>query len=574
MGRHHHARPHGGIGPALLALLVGLAGGPAFAQDAGVSAWGEPQQPSAYGPCAHVRTDAGAPQRRVRIERVEINGQTVADLAQPIARAVVACQGKALSVGDMIDLRDHITRLYLDAGYVNSGAVIADQDVSDGVLFLEVIEGVLSDIRIYRVERGRDGVAGEPQEGLRRLRDSYVRKRVRPKADEVLNAADLRARFQRLVSDDNIRRMDAALEPGDVRGEAVLNLRVEEAPRYGVFASVASERSPSVGGERASVGAVVRNTLGMGDVLGVEAGVTEGLVDAIASYALPLTARDLTLRINASYSDAEVVEQPLNDLDILSEAYAVSVGLSRPVWRGVQSDVILGADIVRKRTETELLDVPFSFSPGAVDGVTELTILRTTQDFVTESERQVLGLRSTVSVGLDALDSPTAPPNSPPQNFIAWLAQMQFARKMGPGQIISRVDAQYTPETLFSTERFAFGGINSVRGYRTNQVLADSGVVGSLEYLVALRDGAPGGGRWINRLAVSAFADGGHGWNAELDDPVVDTLASVGLQLQFSVNGRLDATIYGAAQLEDIPDPVDETIQDSGFGFRLTTRWP
>src|SRR6185436_2180938 len=59
----------------------------------------------------------------VRVERIEFRGNTVfptaelAALAQPLA-------GRRVSVAEIEDLRQKVTRQYVDRGYVNSGALI------------------------------------------------------------------------------------------------------------------------------------------------------------------------------------------------------------------------------------------------------------------------------------------------------------------------------------------------------------------------------------------------------------------------------------------------------------------
>ncbi|MDO5305964.1 MAG: ShlB/FhaC/HecB family hemolysin secretion/activation protein, partial [bacterium] len=49
---------------------------------------------------------------------------------------------------------------------------------------------------------------------------------------------------------------------------------------------------------------------------------------------------------------------------------------------------------------------------------------------------------------------------------------------------ILRVNGQYSPNKLFSTEQMYLGGVYSIRGYQPSEILGDYGVAGSLEFRV------------------------------------------------------------------------------------------
>ena len=85
--------------------------------------------------------------------------------------------------------------------------------------------------------------------GLRHLRESYVTARVR--SEGALDRNELQLSFERLSSDPNIAQVNARLGPGARPGEAILTLDIREDPRWDSGeAEIATDRSPSVGGER------------------------------------------------------------------------------------------------------------------------------------------------------------------------------------------------------------------------------------------------------------------------------------------------------------------------------------
>ena len=101
-------------------------------------------------------------------------------------------------------MRLALTRLYIDAGYINSGAVIPDQTVRDGVITMQIIEGELTAIDIT---------------GNRWFRTNYLRQRLALDLASPLNIASLQQRLQFLQQDARIARLDAELAPGVQRGE-------------------------------------------------------------------------------------------------------------------------------------------------------------------------------------------------------------------------------------------------------------------------------------------------------------------------------------------------------------------
>jgi hemolysin activation/secretion protein len=53
-----------------------------------------------------------------------------------------------LRFSDLEQLRVELTRAYTDEGYINSGALLPDQQVADGVITYQIVEGSLDSIDI------------------------------------------------------------------------------------------------------------------------------------------------------------------------------------------------------------------------------------------------------------------------------------------------------------------------------------------------------------------------------------------------------------------------------------------
>ena len=98
-----------------------------------------PPQPSEGAPLAQ------GP--RFVLRDVTIAGNTVLD--QEAIRGVVdPYLGKSVTTADLEEIRRQLTLLYINRGYINSGVVIPDQNVVNGVVAFRVVEGRVSGIEV------------------------------------------------------------------------------------------------------------------------------------------------------------------------------------------------------------------------------------------------------------------------------------------------------------------------------------------------------------------------------------------------------------------------------------------
>jgi hemolysin activation/secretion protein len=458
-----------------------------------------------------------------------------------------------VTLADLEELRYRLTRYYTDRGYINSGVILKPgQTIDDGVVVFQALEGRLDEIRV---------------EGTGRLRPDYVRERIWAKPEQPFEVHSLQEQFQLLLQDPLIERLDGKLRPGAAPGHAILDVKVSRARPWDLTLSVDNHRPPSTGAERAYATGVVRNLTGIGDYLELAAGVCDGAQEGAAMYSIPLTARNSRLWLRFDKTDTSVVEEPLDDLDIESKTRSQELGLIHPIHRSLKRSFSLGAVLARRKSETFLLDEPFSFSPGAEDGETRVTVLRLIQEFIERSPDHALALRSSFSFGLDAFDSTVHADDRPDSQFLTWLGQVQYARRLGSrdARLILRGDVQIAGDDLLSLERFAVGGVRTVRGYRENELVRDNGLVISAELRYPLKMGDSKGLRG-GSLQVAIFTDHGAAWN-ESEDP--DYLHSVGVGLLWHYKQHYDAELYIAHDLEEVKAKQDYDLQDDGIHFRF-----
>lgn len=545
---------------------------PAFGQSGGVEETRPPlpefrpevepglELPPVPAPAERDRLSAGV---RVLARAFELVGNTVFS-DDELAALTAPYAGRAITTEELLELRDSLTRHYVEAGFINSGAIIPDQSVDDGIIEILIVEGRLTEIEVAGVDS---------------LRPSFIEDRIRLGAGPPLDVDVLRERIQLLLTDPAVERVAARLGPGQRPGESRLEIDVLEAPWYQAEVRVANDRSPAVGGERGEVTLSYTSIFGHSDPLRLQVGLAEGLRDFQGSYSVPLNPHDPRFFILGEVTDSEVVEEPFSAVDVQSRSWTVQAGFSVPVIKTLDDELRLDLGLERKRSVTSLLGRRFAFSEGVEDdGESNITALRFAQQFQHRTQEQVIALRSTESLGIGALGATINSGDTPDGQFFAWLGQAQYARRLleNGWQVNLRGDVQLTGEGLLPIERVAIGGIDTVRGYRENQLVLDNGWIVSAELRIPLgRLAIPGiavtpesGG-----VQLVPFADAGGGWNVETPDPDERTIYSVGAGLRWRPHERMGLRLDVGVPLRDVPEPDDEDLQDFGIHFEVRTRF-
>jgi hemolysin activation/secretion protein len=240
-----------------------------------------------------------------------------------------------------------------------------------------------------------------------------------------------------------------------------------------------------------------------------------------------------------------------------------------PLFRSEDDQVWAGLIAEHRSSKTSVLGEDFCFEPqtASCDDPT-VSVLRQSLEWTRATRADVFALRSLLSVGVEALDATTHGKASVPDGrYLVWLGQAQWVHvlpeRLWGTQTLLRVDTQISNDPLLSIERFAIGGLDSVRGYRENQLVRDSGVVVSGELRIPVwRDSLR-----RSLLELVPFTDYGYGWNDGFEPPD-DTLWSLGAGLRFTPWRWLLAEIYWGGRLRDVPNPNDD-LQDEGVSFRV-----
>ena len=495
--------------------------------------------------------------KEVVLKGIEFDGNTVFTDEELLA-LVKDRVGKKAGVEELEAIRKTVSQYYFDAQYVNSGAVIDEQDLSKGVLVVRIVEGRLDNINVLN-------------EGW--LRSGYVTSRIHREVSDPLNLNDLKRGLEFVRRDERIRKINTALVPGDELGQSHLDMIVTENRVFDVGLGVSNRRPPSVGAEEAEVYFGTKNLTSLGDTLRGNYTISQEGMDEwdlgdagnySLFYSLPLTRWDTTLELGYNQSDYVILEEPFNTLDIESDTRMYSVALRQPIYRDLQHELSLTLKGEHRRSDVLVSGEPFSISPGSVNGQTRLSALRLSPEYVYRSQERVIAARTTFSFGLDELD-PILGPGFDPEYF-TWMSQASWVESVTDEDtlLVVKLFHQHTDDKVVSMEQFSLGGINTIRGYRENQLIRDNAFIISPELRIPVYKDRYGKAQ----VYLIPFVDYGIGWNSN-GPREREEIYSAGLGVTYNPTDHISMSLYWGHGFEDFGIRNDDDLQDDGIHFQL-----
>jgi hemolysin activation/secretion protein len=480
---------------------------------------------------------------------------TDAATEQELQKIVLPYLGKTVSRLDLDTIRLKALQDFKEMGLLYPSVILPSQHISAGVVHYQVHVGHLSQINV---------------KGTERLHEDYVRDRLQPDAQQPLQRTELQDRFQMLLTDPLIERVNGNLRPGANPGDAVLDLEVKRAKPYELHVGMDNYTPPTVGAYTGRLDGIVRNLTGWGDFLRVNLSGSEGTKGIGGYFSMPLNAYDTRINLGYQGSEAEVIDSTLKALNIQNNFMDVNIGVSHPLYKTINRVFSVESQFAYRQTHTLLDGTGIALGNGTEEnGKATVSVLRFIQNYLDRDINHVTSLRSSFNVGIDAFDATTNAGNLPDSHYFSWLGQLRYLHNLDErgSQFFMRGDVQLASTGLLPLERFALGGINTVRGYRQNELVRDEGYAVALElrYPLLLPQSAAG-----HRLNIVPFFDMGAAWNI---DERRKTLMSTGIGLQW-VWQQFDIDFYWAKALSshNTAGRGDDDIQDQGIHFRLHAR--
>ncbi len=458
------------------------------------------------------------------LEKINFEGNTKIPTAE-LEKLALEVLGEDVYFDELLEVCSKVTNLYKSKGYLTSYATVPPQRIVDGVATINIVESKVGALNI---------------EGEKWTREWYLKHIIMGKAGlregDVFNAKNLQRAMKEINKEDYVQ-VQTEIERqqgGDENTEITLNVR----DRFPINFDVTYDdygRSYT-GAQRVSFLLGMHNLTGLGDKIYGGSILSSGSTGWMAGYSLPVSSYGT--RLSFDFNDSHVrLGGPSNirDAKIKGNAQSYFFKLTHPLVQTAKSDLFLytGYDLVHANTTAfdgreRLSNYTLHVWRSGLYGMTD------------DSYGRWLG-----NLGIDFGMGGHGDSNVSDTSFFkisggATRVQRLFARSFG----IVRVNAMYSPNSLYAAEQMQLGGPYTLRGYQPAEIIGDYGVSGTVEYrfpIPFLNRIAP---KIDERIKLAAFYD--YGWigeNGNVYDYPKEFLHSVGFGTYITFADWLTAQI-------------------------------
>lgn len=510
----------------------------------------------------------------IQVDSFNMVGFEVAEdvsLALEEVRAFLAAERSArngqFTIGQLQQLADKLTNLYRENGLILAHAFVPEQDVVDGRVRIEIMQGVLGNV-VFE---------GEGEEPL------------------VFNNQVLQLPFDKMMGQAvNVESVERALftladypdisffgmfRPGSEVGETELLVKIDPQPQFVYGVGIDNHGSQDTGEYRAYAELTANSPTGYADRL--HARLQHSVSPAQARYGevaywMPKLHADYDFGVRVSRNDFEV-KDVINQSGVVDD---ISVFGSWKAVRSKKLNLTVGGEIATRHYESEgdlankqddlaigTLVVHYDHTDRWLTGLLGEEAVSINQGVVRYSHGfpDVLGAMPASDSGDPSLNSSRIGSGGVRAGGDFDKVEVGFLRhqSINPNHaVMFKLNGQYSSDLLVPIEQFSMGGPTSVRAYPSSQYLADSGAFVSLEYQAAptfLGDQQFLGHSLADSLRLIAFAD--YAWgerNLALRSEEEELeLFGAGLGLRLNIPDKLSASATVAAPLSET-EPSNE----------------
>lgn len=451
--------------------------------------------PPVASPAAPASSAADGP--TVRLRSFTLVGDATVFSREELQAMLAPALGRTMSLAELRNALLPITTQYRERGYFLARAVLPPQDVTDGVVKVQILEGKLDPV---------DGVSlsSQPKRLSPKLAQALV---ARPlQAGAALRLADVE-RGVLLLNDLPGIAASANLEPGSAPDTTRLVLDVTEQRPWSAQLSADNHGSRYTQSARVGAQAAWYGLTGHGDLSSLELNASPNgdYRYARLGHSAVISATGLRLGLALSALDYRV-GQELSALDATGNAQTVSATARLPIVRSRDANVSAHLAADHKRLRNEVLAA--RTSDKRVDLLSaELNADRLQGDAFTAGDVSLGVGRLDLGANAASLAQDQGPQGARTQGTFAKLnLSASHERRVAQRLTLAvQAQAQVASKNLDSSEQFLLGGADGVRAYPSGEAAGASGVRASVEARwLAFSHAAAGD------LSLQAFADWGH----------------------------------------------------------------
>lgn len=436
-------------------------------------------------------------QLKVVITEVIFSGNTAISSSelQSLATPIL---NKQVSYDEIESFVNNVTSYYRSKGYFTSVAVLPKQDISKGILTVQIVEGFIERIEIQRQPQ-RSGATTSPQvsEEPGGPLETWLKGYLSPVLGTQKQPLTISRLERQLILAEAVGGIDIAsvLSPGTSLGASILTLRIS--PNKSQIGLGIDNWVPKQLGS-------VRGTVSFFDtpVIGIPIGtatsgsytwpVANGLTSAYFSGSVPLSTSGLTSSVSFSYTgtNSSPISSGLSGVTLTTsgQSFYGSLAYRYPIQLSRQSSLYtsMQIDLLNSNNTTYSSSIPLYGSTA------NLRTLRFRLDYANASPYSSLQAGLQLSQGLSGMGAQnsldisglSSDNNYGNLDFSTAQLNLSYQTSLGrpsPVQLSLRAAGQLAVGPTPSAEQIGYGGMTYGRGLRSFAFLGDQGLLGSIE---------------------------------------------------------------------------------------------
>ena len=549
------------------------------AEQARVEAGSAPESPAQQGEDTAVEGEVAAADSEptFNIWEIRVRGNTLLS-NEIIERIVLPYLGPERSFDDLQAVSTELQKSYRDAGYPTVYVSIPEQNITDGLVRLEVLEGTIDRVKVA---------------GSRYYSNDWIRRNV-PEAQSgnIPRLGDFNRQLNQLNSRTQDRDVTPILRPGREPGTVELELKVNDSlPLHGGI-EVNNRNTVDTTDTRLVADLNYTNLWQRDHNIGFLYQVAPEDSDESEVFSLNYTFRpeqsETTYAFYGIKSDSNI--ETSGALGVIGQGKIIGGRAIRPIpgTDKLFHSVVLGADwkdfdeAIGFEDEVETPITYLNWTAGYTGAYLEETRRHNMQLNVNFGIRGIVNDQDEFSDFAEFEDGSTntgaCDPNTNSKrcgskpNYYYFRGSYDVLQKLPwDTSVFFRTTGQYSNDPLISNEQFAVGGLDTVRGYFEAEALGDYGIHTTLE----LRSPNFGSRLWsrIRETYIFGFGDlarlGNQRAPGDDEEDRSQRISSVGIGLNFKALGFIGRFSW-ARPLQDGPvteDGDDEVLFLTRYEF-------
>ena len=473
----------------------------------------------------------GAEEVRFVLQGVTVDGATVFDegVFQPLYADLI---GQEVSLADIFEVANAATALYRGEGYILSLVVVPQQEVADGVVRLQAIEGRIANVTV------EGDIAGS---------ESWLQAIANKIAETAPFRTEALERYLLILDDlGGVTARGVLSASPDTPGASDLAVVMEHDPVDG-FVSIDNRGSRFIGPFIASAGISGHSLLGQYETISIQGATVLNEPDELQfgsiSGRLPIFTEGTALNASISYSSSNP-GFTLSTLDLDSSSFSWTFGADHPLIRSREENLRIGLEFTWRDSETRFQGRTLSDDNVRTIGASA------SYDFVDDLlgvnliEGEIVGglpIFGASSFGDEDLTRPEAEPQA-----VRFTGSVTRVQRILPGfAVLGSVSGQIATGPLLASEEFGFGGAEFGRGYDPSEITGDHGLATKIE----LQYGGDINEFIVDSYQLYAFYDHGWVWDEDVLTGAGDVLSSAGAGVRANLLDNVSINFEVAGQI-------------------------